>query len=262
MSQRRWLPSSLSLSRSSCTSRRASQRQRSPSKQVSNGNPATGSDWNQGYGYQFWQCTHGAFRGDGAFGQYCVVMPEKDAVLAITSGVNDLQMVLTQVWEHILPALNSAPLPAVNETPLKQKLASLTIRLPEGKPASPTAKRVSGKTYRFETNSHKIQSLMLTAEGKRTTITLKDDKGEHAYPCGSGSWAKSTTPLDDNPAEKSALQGTWTDENTFVFKNCYYETPYITTITCKFSGEEVELDMKTNVGFSGGGRVQLKGRSA
>ncbi|MEX2091277.1 MAG: serine hydrolase [Pirellulales bacterium] len=40
------------------------------SREVSNGsNPA--SDWEQGYGYQFWRCRHGFFRGDGAFGQFC-----------------------------------------------------------------------------------------------------------------------------------------------------------------------------------------------
>src|SRR5882672_7410633 len=44
-------------------------------KQVSNGsNPK--SDWDQGYGFQFWRCRNGAYRGDGAFGQYCIVLPE------------------------------------------------------------------------------------------------------------------------------------------------------------------------------------------
>ncbi len=37
-------------------------------REVSNGsNPA--SDWEQGYGFQFWRCRHGIYRGDGAFGQ-------------------------------------------------------------------------------------------------------------------------------------------------------------------------------------------------
>jgi CubicO group peptidase (beta-lactamase class C family) len=37
-------------------------------RQTSNGsNP--NSDWDQGYGYQFWRCRNGAYRGDGAFGQ-------------------------------------------------------------------------------------------------------------------------------------------------------------------------------------------------
>ncbi len=66
-------------------------------RQVSNGsNPD--SDWEQGYGYQFWRCRHNAYRGDGAFGQYCLVMPDQDAVLAITSGVSDMQAVLNVIW--------------------------------------------------------------------------------------------------------------------------------------------------------------------
>ncbi|MFT5129213.1 MAG: CubicO group peptidase (beta-lactamase class C family), partial [Rhodothermales bacterium] len=53
------------------------------SRQIDNGsNPK--SDWNQGYGFQFWICRHGAYRGDGAFGQYCIVMPKQDSVIAIT----------------------------------------------------------------------------------------------------------------------------------------------------------------------------------
>src|SRR5262245_43043714 len=71
-------------------------------RQTSNGsNPM--SDWEQGYGYQFWRCRHDAYRGDGAFGQYCVVLPEQDAVIAITSGVRDMQAVLNLVWDKLLP---------------------------------------------------------------------------------------------------------------------------------------------------------------
>ena len=41
-------------------------------------------DWRQGYGFQFWMSRHG-YRGDGAFGQFCVVLPEQDTVVAITA---------------------------------------------------------------------------------------------------------------------------------------------------------------------------------
>src|SRR6202041_3424590 len=78
-------------------------------RQTSNGsNPK--SDWEQGYGYQFWRCRNNAFRGDGAFGQYCLVMPDQDAVIAITSGLGDLQGVLNLIWEKLLPALNAEAL--------------------------------------------------------------------------------------------------------------------------------------------------------
>ena len=63
------------------------------------------SDWMQGYGYQMWRCRPGCFRADGARGQYIIVVPDKNAVIAITSDVQDLQGELNLVWNHILPVL-------------------------------------------------------------------------------------------------------------------------------------------------------------
>ncbi len=63
------------------------------------------SDWMQGYGYQMWLCRPGCFRADGARGQYIIVVPDKNAVIAITSDVEDLQGELNLVWNHILPVL-------------------------------------------------------------------------------------------------------------------------------------------------------------
>ena len=48
-------------------------------------------DWRVGYGYQFWRCQHGAYRGDGAFGQFVVVMPEQDAVFLMNGGLTEMQ---------------------------------------------------------------------------------------------------------------------------------------------------------------------------
>ena len=63
------------------------------------------SDWMQGYGYQMWRCRPGCFRADGARGQYIIVVPDKNAVIAITSDVADLQGELNLVWNNILPVL-------------------------------------------------------------------------------------------------------------------------------------------------------------
>src|SRR4029078_428077 len=107
-------------------------------RQTSNGS-SPNSDWEQGYGYQFWRCRHGAFRGDGAFGQFCVVMPEQDAVVAITSGTRDLQGVLDLVWAHILSPMKAAALPAntAGRAALARKLASLTLGPQAGRAAFP-----------------------------------------------------------------------------------------------------------------------------
>jgi CubicO group peptidase (beta-lactamase class C family) len=67
-------------------------------------------DWSQGYGIQFWRCQHG-YRGDGAFGQYMVVLPEQDAVVAFFSHTEPMQPFMDLLWSHLLPALDPAEAP-------------------------------------------------------------------------------------------------------------------------------------------------------
>ena len=104
------------------------------SKQVSNGSDPS-KDWDQGYGFQFWRCRHGAFRGDGANGQFCIVLPEQDAVIAITADTRDMQAEINVVWENLLPAFHPKRLPGnpAEETRLKKTLATLEVRQPAPK---------------------------------------------------------------------------------------------------------------------------------
>lgn len=101
--------------------------QQATSKQVPNGSNAD-SDWNQGYGFQFWRSRHASFRGDGKDGQFCIVMPELDAVVAITANTRDMQGELNVVWDYLLDAFHDAPLPAAPEdvAELTQAVTDLT----------------------------------------------------------------------------------------------------------------------------------------
>ena len=83
------------------------------SKQIENAGAGWGGDpdWQAGYCFQFWRCTpDGVFRGDGAYGQYGIVMTKEDTVLVIHSASMRLQAVLTAVWEKLLSAIGSQPL--------------------------------------------------------------------------------------------------------------------------------------------------------
>ncbi|MEL7338799.1 MAG: serine hydrolase, partial [Planctomycetota bacterium] len=75
------------------------------SKQIENADAPSGRnpDWRQGYGFQFWRCRHDAFRGDGKDGQFCIVLPEQDAVIVMTAKTGQLQRQLDLVWKHLLP---------------------------------------------------------------------------------------------------------------------------------------------------------------
>jgi CubicO group peptidase (beta-lactamase class C family) len=232
------------------------------SRHVSNGS-SPASDWDQGYGFQFWRCRHGVYRGDGAFGQFCVVMPQYDTVVAITSGTRDLQGVLNLVWEHILPALQKTALaadPAANEK-LAAKLASLTLRPQTGLAASATAAKFAGKRFVFPANPMNLESITLNpAAADGTTIwTVKIGGAEHVIVAAAGSWRKGTVTTGP-AAGPYAASGAWTSEDTYTLKYCRYRTPFITTYQLKFADGDLLLDAEDNVGFANPRAPQLVGK--
>ena len=244
------------------------------SKQTSNGSDPK-SDWNQGYGFQFWRCRHNAYRGDGAFGQYCVVMPDQDTVVAITSGVKDMQAVLNVMWDKLLPAMQSQKLRANGTATqqLKDKLAHLEVRTAQGSTTSPLASKALNRKFVFSasdtgTNDLKIETmaLSLSDSGKTLTLTARMNGKDVTIPCGYHEWKKSRAPvmvgrLAQFPDEPTAGSFAWRDDTTCVIKLCAYETPYLTTLTLKFDGDQVTLDSETNVGFGPTKRPQLTGHA-
>jgi CubicO group peptidase (beta-lactamase class C family) len=230
-------------------------------RQTSNGsNPK--SDWDQGYGYQFWRCRHGAYRGDGAFGQYCVVLPEQDAVLVITSGVKDMQAVLNLVWDKLLPAMKPSSLPPNDEAgrKLRHTLKGLSLRPQQG---SGTAAKVSGKQYVFPANQRKLEAITLAGDGKDGDVTLVTRLGgvEQRIACGRGAWRKGRLAWGPLPMQPAAASGAWTADGTFTAKLCFYETPFIITLRLKFSGKELHYDSESNVGFGPTKEAQLIGKT-
>jgi CubicO group peptidase (beta-lactamase class C family) len=234
------------------------------SLQIANGSDPD-SDWDQGYCYQFWRCTHGFYRGDGAFGQYCVVMPEYDAVIAITSATKDLPGVLKMVWAEVLPAFRESALAADPESDRKltDKLARLTLAAQAGQAISPMAPRVAGKRYLFPANKASIESIGFGQgkEGGPVTITMRVGGVDETIPCGAGAWAKGSLPAGAGAGTVTgaataapvpiAATGAWTSDDTFTAKVCLYASPLTTTYDMRFSGDTLFLETEDNVGLEG-----------
>ncbi len=236
-------------------------------RQVSNGsNPK--SDWNQGYGFQFWRCRNNAFRGDGAFGQYCVVLPEQDAVVAITSGVKDMQAVLNVLWDQLLPAFSPKKLKAdrVSQTQLASRLAGLEVKPALGANGSPQSGRFLNRTFEFPANDQKVESVQLSADADgAVTLNLRVNGRGAKVPCGHRQWLEGRGPfaggyLADFPDEPLAGTFGWTADTVCQVKVCAFETPYHATMNLKFDGDQVILEAETNVGFGATKRPALIGR--
>ena len=223
-------------------------------------NKRAASDWLQGYGYQFWRCRNDAYRGDGAYGQYCIVFPKEDAVLAITSETSNMAAILNAVWEHILPALqanNSADKTA--SAPLTQKLKSLALTLPVLGPTSPVMATISGKTYNFADNSMKAKLASLTFGKDGCIFKLRDDAGDHQVSCGINRWAESETTFPTKPLKlvptpvpgetrsRVAGSGTWQDPNTFLMTWRFIETAHYETVTCRFGVDSMAVEFESSI---------------
>src|SRR5215204_4028610 len=251
--------------------------------QVDNASPNgkdENSDWQQGYGYQFWRCRHNLYRGDGAMGQYCVVMPEHDAVVAITSETANMQTIMDEVWTHILGGLKPSSLPANQQalSSLKQKLGSLTLLPATVIGTSPVVTSVSGKTFILDKNTLNASSVALTFTKDSCLFSLKDETGEHTVRCGLHQWIKSETVMPGAPPNlvygppktptkaKVAGSGIWKDPNTFEITLLYFETPHSDVVTCHFQNNSIEVGFKNSISMKSPNfqeaRPVLKGRPA
>jgi len=231
-------------------------------KQVANGTDPS-SDWAQGYGYQFWRCRHGAYRGDGAFGQYCIVMPAQNAVLAITSGVGDMGAVLNAAWDHLLPAFDRPAAPGAGEA-LKQRIAGLCVPAPAGSAASSVERAIAGRRIVFESNADGIRSATLTWRQGRPRIAMETETGPTRLDCPHERWARGTVPMRDmrggTVRAAVAARGAWTSADTFTVTLCFVESPFVQTHAWRFSGDEVTVSRRTNVSFGPTEMPYLRGR--
>jgi len=220
------------------------------SKQVNNGDDPN-SDWAQGYGFQFWRCRHNAYRGDGAFGQFGVVLPEQDAALAITAGVADMQSVLNLVWEHLLPAMGDTalpPNPAAHDA-LTEKLESLALKPVQGSASVSQAALVSGRQYSIDESPFGNADFVLNFSEPGAKLTLQTAFGELIVPIGQDEWLEGEIPLP-NITARYAVSGAWTGDDTYTIRFRLIETPFYFTITSRFSGEQVDIHAAINVFFT------------
>ncbi|MGW3955781.1 serine hydrolase domain-containing protein [Streptomyces sp. NPDC004752] len=203
--------------------------------------PTRGPDWRQGYGFQFWMSRHG-YRGDGAYGQFCLVLPEHDAVIAMTTATDPLQDVLDLVWEHLLPAFGPAPWDDLVEedSALAERLAGLALPPLAVKPTPVDPAAWSGARFTPETG-HCPQQPTLTAvtvspaaHGWTLTLTEGDT---HLDTHLDLSFDGPHWTLVDGPSAPvpTALSAGWTDDGTLRADIIFLETPHRLALACTLS---------------------------
>jgi CubicO group peptidase (beta-lactamase class C family) len=233
---------------------------------ASGGNPD--SNWDAGYGYQFWRNKVTGFRADGAFGQFSFVLPQYDVVLAVTSGTSNMAGVMDTVWEVLLPALRDRALPANPQAldQLKTKLGSLQLPPQAGNPNSSLAARVSGQRYGFPENELGIRTASVDFSGDTPRIHFEDADGRHDIACGVGRWVRGRTFYQkrisnqyDTSEQGIAGSCAWLDDKTWVAKLCFHQTPFTLTQRFVFDGDKLSIDTEHNLRWGETKRPRITG---
>lgn len=219
-------------------------------------------DWVQGYGYQFWRCRHGLYRGDGAFGQFTIVLPKQDAVIVMTGESPSMQEELDLVYEHLLPAFGNRRVAGGGHrsTALRKELKKLAVRLPEGKAASAIGKSIDGKAFKLGRNDLGIESVSFRFKGNAASAILGTAHGRQVVPFGFGEWRLGEATIPEAPpriiaggkpkegaSAAIAGAGAWRDDRTLEMHWRYYETPHHDTVTCQFDGDRVRISFLRSI---------------
>ena len=185
-------------------------------------------DWNAGYGYQFWMCRHG-YRGDGALGQFCIVWPDEDVVIATTAAAPDMQALLDLIDEHLGGALDR---PGADEAATAAAEADLTARCAGLSLPTPVHhgdhRSVAGRFARTEDGAApSVAAVTVTPTDDGWTLCLDHRGGPAELPVGLGRWTDGTWPAGrGRVALPTAAAGGITDDGRLRVEIVLTQTPH------------------------------------
>lgn len=185
-------------------------------------------DSRQGYGFQFHLCRFGAYRGDGSFGQLCLVSPKHDLVVAANCAfpsMAKLQTLLDRIFE-LSGEIPELPFQMDQTYRLEHNPANLhaiTFRaLPYG----------FGLTMEYEGTQARSETLPFAYDRLvETEGVFVKDLMLHRQ--------RLVTSVERISEAAAALRLTLR----------YIETPYVVTYTIQRAGEGIRLTFAINVSF-------------
>jgi hypothetical protein len=186
------------------------------------------------------------------------MMPEKDAVIAITCETPDMQTELNLVWDYLLPAIKDEKVPENKELAesLKQRLLSLSLPITVNANGLGAVAQISGKTFNLEPNDRHLENVSFSFADSTCTAAMLINSVPYSFSFGLGKWAEGETSLlgpDLLLAARAHFVGigpskvagcfAWKDENTLELVLRYIESPHKETITCKFDRNKVAMSL-------------------
>jgi hypothetical protein len=217
------------------------------------------NDSMQGYCYQFWRARNNSYMANGAYGQFVLIMPDKDAIVIFTAESSDMWGELDMVWKYLYPGIADSKLQEdkASSDELKQKLASLALPVPGKSNNEKMETQISGSTFNFAENQKKIQSITLQFKDERCLLNLKTDIASYDFSFGSGKWqlgetnmhgpnlfARTYGNLTGLPPFKTACAYNWKDDKSLELTLRYIDCMHSERIILSFDKKKVVAEIK------------------
>ena len=238
-----------------------------------------------GYGYQYWMCrVPGTYRGDGAFGQYCVILPMEDILFASTAGQLDMIKIADAFWDHIYTDVHEKKEREEQREQKEQKeqkgqkAQRLRVELGERLkslvlPAFYEEKGIRGdeimipefflgKEFALEENPLHISKLCFEKEpdGEGCRVRLTNGQNTDNFEVSAKGWKAGLLHLDGESTNLSQCVFREGMYENFYVKGCtkgnvlymdmlFEETSFQDTWEITFEGERIRVQVKRNTGF-------------
>ena len=213
-----------------------------------------GTDWEQGYGYQIWQCIpEGVYRGDGAYGQFVVVDPKQNLVIATLAGTDDMGGLMDGMWKHLLFACQEVENCDIKEGESCKE--AFQVAFPEGKSKEAA---LFGGTYLLKENEEGLKRIRLEmdkagADKPVLCITTEYEDGkECTLSYGYQNWIKNDIPgvtfshyYECDDIRRVNTAGAYAVKNSIlILKLCYPNNPLGVMAELELEGETLHIRAK------------------
>ena len=216
-----------------------------------------------GYGYQMWMCQHpGAYRADGAAGQFAIVIPDKDMIVSINENARNPQKTLDAVWDCLIPAVSDEPLTEDEAAlrALRRRMAALAIEAPAYAPYAARKATASG-SYQVTDGSFDLYCTTMgsgdkTLRADRFTLRLDAMEGRIDWVAKDRRRCSVTFAMDgsrrynryDSPwqfAEQCWANAFWENDNDLCLELLWPEANASRTLSFRFHDTGVQICEQT-----------------
>ena len=161
------------------------------------------ADWTAGYGHQLWRSRHDGFRADGAYGQFALVPPGHDLVVAVTSCTEDHPGDPRRGLGRAAPGPRATHRGPADPAALARLSLALDSR-PHCRPWVDHRPTMTPGPWVFTHAADRPSTRSLTGGGgaprRHGWLLVVDDGGRLAIACGDGHWPDAGARPSSRPA--------------------------------------------------------------